>query len=133
MMLAGCYFPPCAEGAFRCENHQCVPDSARCDGKVDCKDRSDEDHCEEELPCPAGRQVCVSGAQCVRTEDWCDHKRDCPDGSDEMACQYRACIKDEFRCASSQCVPLSVVCNHGLTARAEGCYDNTHLLNCKKK
>ena len=38
-------FPACAAGEFRCANEQCVPDSARCDGKPDCLDRTDEDGC----------------------------------------------------------------------------------------
>ncbi|EZA56153.1 Limulus clotting factor C [Ooceraea biroi] len=35
----------CRDGEFRCRNNECVPQSARCDNKADCRDSSDEELC----------------------------------------------------------------------------------------
>lgn len=35
----------CRANEFRCRNNECVPQSAKCDNKADCKDSSDEELC----------------------------------------------------------------------------------------
>ncbi|XP_078451949.1 uncharacterized protein LOC144719686 isoform X2 [Lampetra planeri] len=37
--------PLCGSDEFQCDNYQCVPSSAVCDGRPDCTDTSDEKHC----------------------------------------------------------------------------------------
>ena len=36
-------FPKCGSSEFECEDHRCIPDALRCDGKADCD--SDEQDC----------------------------------------------------------------------------------------
>lgn len=35
----------CRDGEFTCKTGECVPDSRRCDRRVDCRDGSDEKDC----------------------------------------------------------------------------------------
>lgn len=39
-------FSTCSIGSFQCTSGVCFPKSARCNGKVDCDDESDEEHCQ---------------------------------------------------------------------------------------
>lgn len=36
---------PCQADEWRCENNFCIPKSKRCDGSINCYDRSDETEC----------------------------------------------------------------------------------------
>ena len=41
-----CYLAGCRRDQFTCESDgQCLPDSARCNGIIECEDRSDELNC----------------------------------------------------------------------------------------
>ncbi len=37
--------PGCNPGEMQCRDGACVPETRRCDGRADCRDRSDEDNC----------------------------------------------------------------------------------------
>ena len=38
-------FPDCDTSEYRCANHQCIPKSGRCNGKMECRDGTDENDC----------------------------------------------------------------------------------------
>ena len=38
----------CSSNQWRCDDGECITMSNRCDGRVDCNDRSDEDNCKTE-------------------------------------------------------------------------------------
>ena len=47
--LSGSIAPPCPEGLHRCDDGQCVDPDARCNGRVQCRDGSDESNCRKLL------------------------------------------------------------------------------------
>ena len=53
-VLQGCPFPTCPPGVILCDTEcedctpQCIPSNWRCDGHVDCLDKSDESDCGEQ-------------------------------------------------------------------------------------
>ena len=47
--LPSFYAVLCKTGAFRCNNHQCIRSSGRCNGTRDCTDGSDETGCRKWL------------------------------------------------------------------------------------
>nr|CAB3263508.1 LRP5/6 low-density lipoprotein receptor-related protein 6 [Phallusia mammillata] len=94
--------PPCAPDQFQCGSivstadhagnnkllldklveaagSQCVPKDARCNGQIDCRDSSDEIHCD----CLENEFECASG-ECIPLSKKCNQKKDCSDGSDEI-------------------------------------------------
>lgn len=63
----------CASDEFACANSDsCIPLSAWCDGRVDCRDASDETAC--------------SCRHRVDKDRLCDGFFDCPSGEDELGC-----------------------------------------------
>ncbi|KAI1283114.1 Basement membrane proteoglycan [Halotydeus destructor] len=106
----------CGPGQIKCRNGECVPRDAVCNGKVDCKDKSDETSCH--VRCKYDEFKCESN-QCIRKTNRCDDRLNCLDGSDERNCQKNngiygdyGCHYNEFRCASGgQCVPDSYRCD----------------------
>uniref|UniRef100_A0A672FRK9 Low density lipoprotein receptor-related protein 6 n=1 Tax=Salarias fasciatus TaxID=181472 RepID=A0A672FRK9_SALFA len=68
---------------FSCASGECIDRSLRCNGDVNCQDRSDENKCE--VRCPADQFTCSNG-QCIGKHKKCDHNMDCTDNSDEIGC-----------------------------------------------
>ncbi|CAG2066309.1 unnamed protein product, partial [Timema podura] len=71
--------------SFTCDSGQCINFNLVCDGKVDCKDSSDETRATcvaLNIRCPPQAFQCNYGG-CVDGDAKCDGQQDCADGSDE--------------------------------------------------
>lgn len=91
--------PTCGLDHYQCSySYQCIPESWRCDGELDCADQSDEDFCPTVVPgtvppqgrCPAGRFQCLNDT-CIPSVLRCDGVPDCPGGEDENRCRECMC------------------------------------------
>ncbi|KPJ10151.1 Atrial natriuretic peptide-converting enzyme [Papilio machaon] len=75
--------PVCPSG-FQCDVRRCIPHDWRCDGHVDCADRSDELNCRV---CKHGADLHCGNQRCVSQVHLCDGRVDCPWGQDERNCR----------------------------------------------
>ncbi|XP_026759319.2 uncharacterized protein LOC113518541 [Galleria mellonella] len=97
----------CSEQEWRCRNGLCVRAEARCDGSIQCYDRSDEMHCD----CDLTKQFrCGHSISCFPNTKLCDGIIDCWDGFDEVNCTTE-CPKDQFTCTDGQCILSSRFCD----------------------
>lgn len=69
---------------YRCPLGECISKDRLCDGKSDCRDKSDEreDLCRERKKCAPNELQCGDGT-CKSKTKFCDKVSDCADGSDE--------------------------------------------------
>ncbi|XP_034175255.2 modular serine protease-like [Osmia lignaria lignaria] len=111
----------CGLEKFQCNNGQCIASELVCDGRADCKDKSDETYAEcnkPEIICPGYAFRCSYGA-CVDGDATCNGIKDCVDNSDETlfkctSASYNAstsCTKDQFKCNNGQCISESSLCD----------------------
>ncbi|KOC69793.1 Limulus clotting factor C, partial [Habropoda laboriosa] len=106
---------------FQCKNGDCILSSLLCDGKVDCKDKSDETIMECNKPgiaCPDYAFRCSYGA-CVDGDATCNGIKDCIDNSDETLSrctgtsqnEHTLCSKSQFNCNNGQCIDKGKLCD----------------------
>ncbi|TWW70868.1 MAM and LDL-receptor class A domain-containing protein 1 [Takifugu flavidus] len=111
----------CGVDQYQCTYYfQCLPMSWRCDGELDCADKSDEESCPGQVPgtvppqvgCPTGQYQCLDSS-CVPSILRCDSVADCPEGEDEYSCPLLQCELGELVCEGSPgCIPLDKRCDH---------------------
>ncbi|XP_025263212.1 modular serine protease-like [Camponotus floridanus] len=112
----------CGYKNFQCRNGECIAGEFLCDGKVNCRDSSDETQVEctkPEILCPAYAFRCKYGA-CINRDNVCNGIQDCVDNSDETQpgctrnnqtsarplCQY-----NKFTCTDGQCISKTNLCD----------------------
>ncbi|KAF3836644.1 hypothetical protein F7725_029202 [Dissostichus mawsoni] len=110
----------CSGDQYQCLfSPQCIPESWRCDGELDCGDQSDEDECPAVVPgtlppqdqCEDGQFQCLN-AVCLPSVLRCDGVSDCPHGEDENSCPVLQCMLGELQCETgSGCIPLQKRCD----------------------
>ncbi|KAI6177429.1 hypothetical protein M3Y97_00906300 [Aphelenchoides bicaudatus] len=95
------------ELAFECaDDSGCIHRSKVCDGKPDCRDKGDEQNCDQILK------------NCNDESKRCDSFKDCPDGRDELNC--KECKEPSFLCAGeNKCIPSNQRCD-GIEQCADG-------------
>ncbi|KAM6977638.1 MAM and LDL-receptor class A domain-containing protein 1 [Aplochiton taeniatus] len=111
----------CGPEQFQCvHSFQCVHETWRCDGEMDCADQSDEEQCPGLVPgtlppqdrCRPDQYQC-SDHRCVPSLLRCDGAHDCPHGEDEYSCPLPRCKLGEIVCEDpARCIPLQERCDH---------------------
>lgn len=126
-----CHF--CQNSAFRCATgNECAEKHQVCNGRNDCQDRSDEDHCDL---CPSDRPWrCPNTTKCI---DVTERGTDiniylCKTASNEDYCNalamaYHVNVTEVFHCDDGRCLRPEELC----TGKAL-CEDQTDLDLCYK-
>jgi hypothetical protein len=100
-----------------CISGECIPSEARCNGRKECADGSDELGCD----CAEGEVMC-DVSRCIPQSKICDGETDCDDHSDESNCV--ACAATEISC-DNKCFPSSKRCDG-----TPDCRDGSDERNC---
>ncbi|XP_067011230.2 atrial natriuretic peptide-converting enzyme [Anabrus simplex] len=74
--------PTCKAG-FQCDAKRCIPADWRCDGHLDCEDRTDELNCHK---CEKEGMIHCGEKRCMSQTHVCDGVIHCPWGQDERNC-----------------------------------------------
>lgn len=114
---------------FKCSSSgECLEMSHRCNGKVDCLDKSDEMNCTSvEKRCDATQFTCSNG-QCITLAQRCDQHFNCDDRSDEFKCteinRKEHCTVNQMQCQSGYCLDITQRCDGH-----DDCGDNSDELD----
>ncbi|XP_012281536.1 modular serine protease-like isoform X2 [Orussus abietinus] len=124
----------CNSLQFSCKNGECIDSDRLCDGRADCRDRSDETSEECTKPgfyCPEYAFRCNYGA-CVDGDAPCNKVRDCVDNSDETLPRCfgssssgggsssggdsdivfpTGCSQHQVKCDNGQCIDAVALCD----------------------
>lgn len=122
---------------YKCSNGACLPLSRYCNGKKDCTDGSDEEHCllseisANHMICSYDEFKCFDGSECLEISQKCDHHSDCKDQSDEWHCENfnltTRCHHHQFLCnETTKCVDLMGLCDN-----YDDCGDNSDEQVCE--
>lgn len=70
----------------------CIPEAQVCDGRLQCRDQSDEADCRR--PTRSCEFHCADGSRCIPKKFVCDGEADCLDGTDEFGCgrNFQGCV-----------------------------------------
>ncbi|XP_029158770.1 low-density lipoprotein receptor-like [Nylanderia fulva] len=112
----------CRVDEFECASGSCVSKRARCDGRNDCLDHSDEYNCNV-TTCSGDQFRCLDGI-CLSIDKRCNGIPDCRNGDDEHQC---GCGDAEFRCTDGRCIGYELQCN-GMNE----CPDGSDERDCEK-
>ncbi len=127
----GCNFTKCAD------TRQCVDRKSICDGKFDCKDRSDElcnDRCLKTHLKPEEKgivKMCQEKTgRCVSVNQYCDGTAQCPDASDET---QQGCTCEDWGLISCHSTEnnLQTYCMNALWAPDESIFINQSAIECQ--
>ncbi|CAG4964897.1 unnamed protein product [Colias eurytheme] len=129
-------YETCSPEDWRCRNGLCVPSSARCDGSIQCYDRSDEKQCD----CDLTKEFrCGHSLSCFPNKKICDGVIDCWDGFDEVNCTME-CPEGHSPCNDGQCIMTTRFCD-GFSDCTDGSDEpqgcdsacGTHELRCMNR
>nr|XP_027234566.1 low-density lipoprotein receptor-related protein 2-like [Penaeus vannamei] len=112
-----CQSRECNSYEIQCDSGECVY-GYQCDGRIDCRDRSDEANCQDFL-CPENHYKCGSG-ECIWEHEVCNGYPRCQDASDETHCSNETCPESRgFYCSSGECTYMHWICD-GIEDCADG-------------
>ncbi|KAG7156961.1 Low-density lipoprotein receptor-related protein 2-like 4, partial [Homarus americanus] len=120
--------PRCGPGQHQCLSGRCV---ARCDGKNECLDASDEKGCPPKHPAEGCRGddsfLCNDDVTIICEVQRCDGSVDCPDGDDEEGCDpAEGCRGDD----SFVCVEGTIICEVQRCDGSEDCPEGDDEEGC---
>ncbi|XP_065349473.1 basement membrane-specific heparan sulfate proteoglycan core protein isoform X6 [Cloeon dipterum] len=110
----------CARNEVECRDKTCAR-GARCDGRPDCADGSDESGCPRR--CAPDQYKCADGS-CLDPSVRCNGVSDCSGGEDESNCPS-SCSTGQFRCGSGECINDNQRCD-----QRRDCRDSSDELGC---
>ncbi|CAG7829055.1 unnamed protein product, partial [Allacma fusca] len=120
------------------KGNQCIPGHLKCDGKLDCKDGSDEENCHtfinrySKKRCAESEFFCNVTTICISLEHVCNGINDCGgiDDSDKTDCrQVNVCYWTQHAChLGNECILRTAVCDG-----VDDCSDGSDEGNCSNR
>ncbi|VEN44848.1 unnamed protein product [Callosobruchus maculatus] len=129
----------CTIHQFSCSNNKCISITSRCDGRDDCGDNSDEQHCDLYL-CKEPSFFRCRNSRCIPKALVCNDENDCIDYSDEENCDSfkmqlnnstSHCEPGFWQCMDKVCISHSWLCN-GIQDCPDGSDEESGCEDAKK-